>query len=57
MASLSQTILSNLKAEKNLAIQSGNKVRLDYLNFKIEELESLILKAQDEDLRLEMGLK
>ena len=56
MSSLSETILRNLRTERELAIAKGNKPRLAYLNFKIDELEKQMMKARDEELRQEMGM-
>ena len=50
MASLAQTLLNNFKNERMMAISSGNKMRLEYLEREIGKLESQIAIADKNNL-------
>ena len=56
MASLAQTLLNNLKTERMMAIQSGNAMRLAYLEAEIAKLESQIAIADKNVVKNPIGM-
>jgi hypothetical protein len=57
MASLSQTMLENLRAERSMALLKDNFLRLSYLDCEIAKLEAQIIDADNnERARKDFGL-
>jgi hypothetical protein len=60
MSNLAQTILRNLKTERDMASAKGNLTRKAYLNMEIEKLHRQIEEAdrneRDLGVKREMGI-